>query len=173
MAHMKVVLPGSYDPVTVGHIDVAVRAAVLFDEVVIAVVHNPKKTGFFPLPERIALIEAALAEHPGAQGKNIVIDDVPGGLLVDYCTRIGAVAVAKGLRGETDYAYELPMAHMNRHLTGLETVFVPGDPALAHISSSLIREVHALGGDIEGLVPSAVKSAMDAARADREESARG
>ncbi|WP_349827564.1 pantetheine-phosphate adenylyltransferase [Brevibacterium litoralis] len=162
---MKVVVPGSYDPVTRGHIDVVARATRLFDEVVMAVVHNPKKTGNFPLTERIRLIEAGLAEDPATAGsERITIDDVPGGLLVDYCRRIGAVGVVKGLRGEADYAYELPMAHMNRHLTELETVFIPGDPALGHISSSLVREVHALGGDIAGLVPDAVKDAMNARR---------
>lgn len=162
---MKVVCPGSYDPVTVGHIDIAARAAALFDEVVIAVVHNPAKTGHYPVAQRIELIEAALAADPRtAEATNIVIDDVPGGLLVDYCGQIGAAAVVKGLRSGTDFAYELPMALMNRHLTELETIFVPGDPRFEHVSSSLIREVHALGGDVSGLVPDAVLEAMDAKR---------
>ena len=114
---MKVVCPGSYDPVTVGHIDIAVRAAALFDEVVVAVVHNPAKTGHYPVAQRIELIEAALAADPRtAEATNIVIDDVPGGLLVDYCGQIGAAAVVKGLRSGTDFAYELPMALMNRCL---------------------------------------------------------
>ncbi|MBD8019541.1 pantetheine-phosphate adenylyltransferase [Brevibacterium gallinarum] len=160
---MKVVCPGSYDPVTVGHIDIAARAAALFDEVVIAVVHNPAKTGHYPVAQRIELIEAALAAEPRtAEAANIVIDDVPGGLLVDYCAQIGAAAVVKGLRSGTDFAYELPMALMNRHLTELETIFLPGDPRFEHVSSSLIREVHALGGDVSGLVPAAVLAAMDA-----------
>lgn len=162
---MKVVCPGSYDPVTVGHIDIAARAAALFDEVVIAVVHNPAKTGHYPLAQRIELIESALAAEPRtAEVSNIVIDDVPGGLLVDYCAEIGATAVVKGLRSGTDFAYELPMALMNRHLTELETIFLPGDPRFEHVSSSLIREVHALGGDVSGLVPDAVLAAMDAKR---------
>ncbi|MYM18639.1 pantetheine-phosphate adenylyltransferase [Brevibacterium sp. 5221] len=160
---MKVVCPGSYDPVTVGHIDIVARAAALFDEVVVAVVHNPAKTGHFPVDERIALIRAGLAEDECTAGAdNIAIDDVAGGLLVDYCRDIGASAVLKGLRSGTDFAYELPMALMNRHLTDLETLFVPGDPRFEHVSSSLIREVHALGGDISGLVPAAVLEAMDA-----------
>lgn len=158
---MKVVLPGSYDPVTVGHIDVAARAAKLFDEVVIAVVHNPSKTGNFPLAQRIELITAGLGEDPRTAGaENIAIDDVPGGLLVDYCRDIGAGAVIKGLRSGTDFAYELPMALMNRHLTGIETVFLPGDPALEHVSSSLIKEVHRYGGDISDLVPAPVLAAL-------------
>ncbi|GAA4284908.1 pantetheine-phosphate adenylyltransferase [Brevibacterium daeguense] len=159
---MKVVCPGSYDPVTVGHIDVAARASVLFDEVVIAVVHNPAKSGNFPVAQRVELIERGLAEDPrSANADNISIDDVPGGLLVDYCARIGASAVVKGLRSGTDFAYELPMALMNRHLTELETIFIPGDPRYEHVSSSLIREVHSLGGDVAGLVPTAVLEAMD------------
>lgn len=162
---MKVVLPGSYDPVTAGHIDIAARASALFDEVVVAVVHNPSKTGNFPLAQRIALITAGLAEDARtATAENIVIDDVPGGLLVDYCREVGAGAVIKGLRSGTDFAYELPMALMNRHLTELETIFIPGDPRFEHVSSSLIREVHALGGDVSGLVPAAVLEAMDAKR---------
>lgn len=162
---MKVVCPGSYDPVTVGHIDIAARAAALFDEVVIAVVHNPSKTGHYPVAQRIELIAAALAAEPRtAEAANISIDDVPGGLLVDYCRTIGATAVVKGLRSGTDFAYELPMALMNRHLTDLETIFLPGDPRFEHVSSSLIREVHALGGDVSELVPAAVLAAMDAKR---------
>ena len=154
----RTVCPGSYDPITNGHLDIVERAAALFDEVVIAVVHNPNKTGTFPLEERIALIEAALAER-GLTG-TVVIDDVPGGLLVDYCRRIGAASVVKGLRGGTDFAYELPMALMNRHLTGLETVFLSGDPTLTHVSSSLVREVARNGGDVSGLVPDGVLAAM-------------
>lgn len=162
---MKVVCPGSYDPVTVGHIDVAARASALFDEVVIAIVHNPSKTGNFPVEQRVSLIAQGLAEDSRtASVDNIVIDDLPGGLLVDYCARIGAQAVIKGLRSGTDFAYELPMALMNRHLTDLETIFLPGDPRFEHVSSSLIREVHALGGDVSGLVPTAVLEAMDAKR---------
>jgi pantetheine-phosphate adenylyltransferase len=159
---MKVVCPGSYDPVTVGHIDIAARASILFDEVVIAVVHNPAKSGNFPVAQRVELIEQGLAEDPRSAGAdNISIDDVPGGLLVDYCAQIGASAVVKGLRSGTDFAYELPMALMNRHLTELETIFIPGDPRYEHVSSSLIREVHSLGGDVAGLVPAAVLEAMD------------
>lgn len=147
----RCVCPGSYDPITNGHLDIIDRASDLFDEVVVAVVHNPNKTGTFPLPERLDLIASAVAGLPGAD--RIRIDDVPGGLLVDYCRRVGARSVIKGLRGGTDFAYELPMALMNRHLTGLETVFLPGDPTLTHVSSSLVREVVRGGGDVTGLVP--------------------
>lgn len=150
----RCVCPGSYDPVTNGHLDIIRRAAELFDEVVVAVVHNPNKTGTFPVAERLGLLEGALPDLV-ADGR-VRLDDVPGGLLVDYCRRVGAASVVKGLRGGTDFAYELPMALMNRHLTGLETVFLPGDPGLTHVSSSLVREVARGGGDVTGLVPDAV-----------------
>lgn len=159
---MKVVCPGSYDPVTRGHIDIVARAARLFDQVVIAVVHNPNKNGTFSVSERLELVKAGLQEDPRTtSARNIEFDDVPGGLLVDYCESIGAVGVVKGIRSGTDYAYELPMAHMNRHLKNIETIFIPGDPLYEHISSSLVREVHSLGGDIEGLVPAAVLEALN------------
>jgi pantetheine-phosphate adenylyltransferase len=145
------VCPGSFDPVTNGHVDVIRRAAGLFDEVVVAVLGNPAKRGLFDVPERVELIEASLAGLRGVR-----VDAVGGGLLVDYCRSIGASAVVKGLRSGTDFAYELPMALMNRHLTGLETVFLPGDPTLEHVSSSLVKEVAAHGGDVRGLVPDAV-----------------
>jgi pantetheine-phosphate adenylyltransferase len=147
----RCVCPGSYDPVTSGHLDVIRRATVLFDEVVVAVLHNPAKQGTFPLEERVAMLTETLAGEPAVR-----VDSVSGGLLVDYCRDIGAVAVVKGLRGGTDFAYELPMALMNRHLTGLETVFLPGDPRFEHVSSSLVKEVAAHGGDVSGLVPDAV-----------------
>ena len=145
------VCPGSFDPVTNGHVDVVRRAAGLFDEVVVAVLGNPAKRGLFDVPERVELIEASLSGLA-----RVRVDAVAGGLLVDYCRSIGASAVVKGLRSGTDFAYELPMALMNRHLTGLETVFLPGDPTLEHVSSSLVKEVAAHGGDVRGLVPDAV-----------------
>jgi pantetheine-phosphate adenylyltransferase len=145
------VCPGSFDPVTSGHLDVVRRAATLFDEVVVAVLGNPAKAGTFTLDERVAMLRAATEGLDGVR-----VDAVEGGLLVDYCRRIGAGAVVKGLRSGTDFAYELPMALMNRHLTGLETVFLPGDPSFEHVSSSLVKEVAGYGGDVRGLVPDAV-----------------
>ena len=113
----------------------------------------------------LGIIAALVIAAKGSWRINsIVIGVLVGGLLVDYCRDIGARAVIKGLRSGTDFAYELPMALMNRHLTELETIFVPGDPRFEHVSSSLIREVHALGGDVSGLVPAAVLEAMDAKR---------
>lgn len=159
---MKVVCPGSYDPITMGHLDVIARGARLFDEVVVAVVHNPAKSGRFDPEVRTDLIRASLAEDERTKNAdNITIDTVAGGLLVDYCTRIAAPAVVKGLRSGTDFAYELPMALMNKHLSELETIFVPGSPEFEHVSSSLIKEVHANGGDIRGLVPDCVLQALN------------
>ena len=147
----RCVCPGSYDPVTEGHLDVIRRASALFDEVVVAVMTNPAKTGTFTLDERLDLLQACVADLPGVR-----VVDAGGGLLVDFCRRVGAGAVVKGLRSGTDVAYEMPMALMNRHLTGLETVFLPGDPTLEHISSSLVKEVAAHGGDVSGMVPDGV-----------------
>ncbi|MCI4010644.1 pantetheine-phosphate adenylyltransferase [Brevibacterium sp. ZH18] len=161
---MKVVCPGSYDPITMGHLDVIARSARLFDEVVVAVVHNPSKSGRFDPEARADLIRRSLADDDRTRGaENVTIDLVPGGLLVDYCSKVGAPAVVKGLRSGTDFAYELPMALMNKHLSELETIFVPGNPEFEHVSSSLIKEVHAGGGNIEGLVPAAVLEALNAA----------
>lgn len=156
----RAVCPGSYDPVTAGHVDVVRRAATLFDDVVVAVLTNPAKRSFFTLEERVALLTEAL---DGAE--RVRVQAVDDGLLVDFCRAVGAVAVVKGLRSGTDFAYELPMALMNRHLTGLETVFLPGDPRFEHVSSSLVKEVAAHGGDVSGLVPPAVWAALRQRRA--------
>ena len=155
----RCVCPGSYDPVTHGHLDVIRRATTLFDEVVVAVLHNPSKAGTFDLPTRLDLLQQVLADVP-----RVRVEAVGGGLLVDFCRRVGAVAVVKGLRGGTDFAYELPMAQMNRHLSGVETVFIPGEPSLGHVSSSLVKEVSAHGGDVSGLVPDPVLKALLALR---------
>lgn len=157
------VCPGSYDPVTNGHLDVIERATTLFDNVVVAVLYNPAKTGTFPVARRIELIQAALGPRPGVR-----VESFAGRLLVDVCQDLGAGAIVKGLRGGTDFAFELPMALMNRHLTGVETVFLPGNPAYEHVSSSLIKEVHALGGDISGLVPDVVLAALHEALPQRD-----
>ena len=155
----RAVCPGSYDPITVGHVDVLVRAAALYDEVVVAVLHNPAKSGTFSIEERIGFIERAL---PQEAARRVRVEAFAGRLLVDVCREVGADAVVKGLRGGTDFAYELPMALMNRHLTGIETIFLPGDPTLEHVSSSLVKEVHRYGGDVTGLVPQGVLEALRA-----------
>ena len=157
----RCVCPGSYDPVTNGHVDVVRRAADLFDEVVVAVLVNPAKAGAFPVAERVEMLQEAL------EGVDRVrVESVGGGLLVDYCRSVGAAAVVKGLRGGTDFAYELPMALMNRHLTGLETVFLAGEPRFEHVSSTLVKEVAGHGGDVSDLVPPGVWRRLVAARRD-------
>ena len=138
-----------------GHVDVITRAAALYDEVVVAVMHNPAKRGTFGVDERLKLLDAALVGTP-----NVRIEAFASRLLVDVCRDAGAQTIIKGLRGDTDFAYELPMAQMNRHLAGVETVFLPGDPRFGHVSSSLVKEVAALGGDITGLVPDEVRAAL-------------
>ena len=151
----RCVCPGSYDPVTNGHVDVVSRASRLFDEVVVAILHNPSKKGTFTVPERTELLEQSLGHLP-----NVRIASWADTLVVDVCREVGAQAMVKGLRGGTDFAYELPMAYMNRHLTGVETLFIAADPTLQHVSSSLIKEVVRYGGDVTGLVPDAVLAAL-------------
>jgi pantetheine-phosphate adenylyltransferase len=148
------VVPGSFDPVTLGHLDVISRAAGLFDEVHVLVVHNPAKTALLPISQRVRLIEQAILDE-GLPG-NIVVNSWSVGLLVDYCTDVGARALVKGIRSQVDVAYETPMAIVNRNLAGVETVFLLPDPAHAHVSSSLVRQVSSLGGDVAPYVPAVV-----------------
>ncbi len=158
----RCVCPGSYDPVTLGHADVIRRAAGLYDEVVVAVLHNPAKHGTFTPDERRDLILDACGDLA-----NVRVELFANRLLVDVCRDVGATAIVKGLRGGTDFAYELPMALMNRHLTGVETVFLPGDPRFEHISSSLVKEVARYGGDVSGLVSDRVRDALAEAWSDQ------
>ena len=148
------VVPGSFDPVTLGHLDVIDRAAGLFDELHVLVVHNPDKSALLPIAQRVSLIEQAVAAAH-LTGK-IVVTSWSVGLLVDYCTEVGASVLVKGIRSQVDVAYETPMAIVNRNLAGVETVFLLPDPAHAHVSSSLVRQVAALGGDVSPYVPSVV-----------------
>ncbi|MET0724976.1 MAG: pantetheine-phosphate adenylyltransferase [Leifsonia sp.] len=148
------VVPGSFDPATLGHLDVIARAAGLFDELHVLVVHNPDKEALLPIAQRVSLLERAIADS-GA-GSNIVVSSWSMGLLVDYCTDVGASVLVKGIRSQVDVAYETPMAIVNRDLAGVETVFMLPDPAHAHVSSSLVRQVSALGGDVAPYVPRAV-----------------
>ena len=155
----RCVCPGSYDPVTLGHLDVIRRAAALFDEVVVAILHNPGKAGTFTIAERLSMTRSAVGDLAGVR-----VEEFGGRLLVDVCRDVTADVIVKGLRGSTDFGYELPMALMNRHLTGVETLFVPGDPRLEHVSSSLVKQVCAYGGDVTGLVPDVVRDALVALR---------
>ena len=154
------VCPGSFDPFTLGHLDVVRRARALFGEVVVGVARNAGKQGLLPASTRVELIRAALAADPATA--DVRAEVVPG-LLVDFCREVGAVAVVKGLRGAADVDAEVPMALMNRHLSGIETVFVCGDPAYAHVASSMVKDVARHGGAIEDLVPAGVADAVRAA----------
>lgn len=151
----RALCPGSYDPVTAGHVDVFARASALFDEVVVAILHNPAKSGTFTIDERVAFIHDQVDDLG-----NVRVETFANRLLVDVCTQVGAQSIVKGLRGSTDYSYEMPMALMNRHLTGVETLFLPGAPELEHVSSSLVKEVARFGGDITGLVSDEVRDAL-------------
>jgi len=148
------VVPGSFDPVTLGHLDVIERAAKIFDKIHVLVVHNPAKTALLPVAQRVALIERAIVDA-GFEG-DIVVTSWSVGLLVDYCTEVGASVIVKGIRSQVDVAYETPMAIVNRNLAGVETIFMLPDPAHAHVSSSLVRQVAGLGGDVAPYVPKAV-----------------
>lgn len=153
------VVPGSFDPVTLGHLDVIRRAAGIFDELHVLVVHNPGKTALLSIEDRTALIREAIDALPDAP-RNITVSSWAEGLLVDYCTSVGASALVKGIRSQVDVAYETPMAIVNRNLANVETVFMLPDPAHAHVSSTLVRQVASLGGDIAPYVPAAVARFM-------------
>lgn len=159
------VCPGSFDPVTLGHLDVVRRAARLFDGVVVAVATNTAKTPLLTLDERVGLVRDAVADLPGVRVEPVA------GLLVDFCARIGATALVKGVRGGGDWEAELAMALMNRHLTGVETVFLPADRSVVHIASSLVKDVARHGGRIEDLVPDGVATLVRARLAQRAEQA--
>lgn len=148
------VVPGSFDPITLGHLDIIERAAGIFDELHVLVVHNPGKTALLPIAQRVSLIQEAVrdAKLPG----NILVTSWSVGLLVDYCTEVGASVLVKGIRSQVDVAYETPMAIVNRDLAAVETVFMLPSPGHAHVSSSLVRQVDSLGGDVSTYVPDAV-----------------
>lgn len=157
------VVPGSFDPVTLGHLDVIRRTAKIFDEVHVLVVHNPGKNAMLPISERVNLIQKSIAEDPEIPS-NILVASWSMGLLVDYCTEVGANVLVKGIRSQIDVAYETPMVLMNRSLADVETVFMLPDPAHAHVSSTLVRQVASLGGDVSPYVPKAVARFLDKTR---------
>ena len=150
------VCPGSFDPVTLGHIDVFERAAAQFDEVVVAILTNPAKKGMFDLDERIAMVEESTAHLPNLRVQ------AGHGLVVDFVRSCGMTAIVKGLRTGTDFEYELQMAQMNKHVAGVDTFFVATNPQFAFVSSSLAKEVAGLGGDVSALLPESVNRRMRA-----------
>jgi pantetheine-phosphate adenylyltransferase len=139
--------PGTFDPVTNGHIDVIERAARLFDRVVVAVIDNPNKEPMFTAEERVEMLEESVTGLSNVEVASF------GGLLVEYARERGIGIIVKGLRAVSDFDYELQMAQMNRHLSGVETCFVPTNPQWSYLSSSLVKEVAQLGGDVSALVP--------------------
>jgi len=150
------VCPGSFDPVTNGHLDVFTRAAALADKVIVAVLINKTKSGLFTVDERIEILRDVVAPLP-----NVEVDSFYG-LLVDYCRDHHVNAIVKGLRAVSDFDYELQMAQMNYRLGGVETLFVSTNPLYSYLSSSLVKEVARHGGSVEGLVPDAVLDRLQA-----------
>jgi pantetheine-phosphate adenylyltransferase len=151
----RAVCPGSFDPVTNGHLDIIARASELFDEVIVAVLVNPNKQGLFSIPERIEILEAVTKDLD-----NVVVGDFRG-LLVDFCRDNGIKSIVKGLRAVSDFDYELQMAQMNRRLAGVDTVFMSTNPLYSFLSSSLIKDVATHGGDVKGLVPDLVVARLN------------
>jgi pantetheine-phosphate adenylyltransferase len=149
----KAVYAGSFDPITKGHLDIVRRALGVFDEVVVAVAYNPaKESGLFTADERVTMIREALDDVAGR-----VSADAFDGLLVDYCDRVGAHAIIRGLRAVSDFEYEFQMAMMNRHLNNrVETYFMTASEAYFYTASRLVKEVASLGGNVSGLVPAVV-----------------
>lgn len=142
------IYPGSFDPITIGHMDIIRRAAVLFDKVIVAVLHNPAKKGAFPIEERLNMIRKACASI-----SNVEVDTFSG-LLADYVKQTRAQAVVRGLRGISDFESECQMAQVNQQvLPGMETLFMMTRPEHAHISSSVVRELASFGGDVQAYIP--------------------
>ena len=141
------VYPGTFDPITNGHLDIIERASLQVSTLVVAVSQNPSKTPMFSLEERIAIVEESIA------GMERVEVDSFDGLLVDYCVRRGSRLVVKGLRAVSDFEYEMQMAQMNFRLAGVDTLFMVANPKFSFLSSSIVKEVARFGGSVEGLVP--------------------
>jgi pantetheine-phosphate adenylyltransferase len=146
----KVACPGSFDPVTNGHLDIIGRAAGLYDEVVVAVLINRNKSSLFTVEERMAMLTEVTAGYG-----NVRVDSFYG-LLVDYCRANQIPVIIKGLRAVSDFDYELQMAQMNRGLAGVDTVFMPTNPEYSFLASSLVKEIATYGGDVSSLLPVSV-----------------
>jgi len=146
----RALCPGSFDPVTNGHLDIIERAAELYDELVVAVFINQSKSSMFSVEERRELLSEVTAHH-----ENVRIDSFQG-LTVDYCRTNGISVIVKGLRAVSDFDYELQMAQMNRGLAGIDTLFMPTNPEYSFLASSLVKEIAKWGGDVSSLVPANV-----------------
>ncbi len=154
--------PGSFDPVTLGHIDIIERTARLFDHVIVAVIRNPQKaTSLFTIEERHELLRSVTGHLD-----NVTLDTFSG-LLVDFAKDRGATAIVKGLRAISDFDYELQMAQMNQRLSGIDTLFISTSPQHSFLSSSLVKEVARFGGDVTGMVPPTIAERLVARFAER------
>ncbi len=157
----RAVCPGSFDPVTHGHVDIIGRASRLFDEVVVAIGVNPSKNRMFDADERIAMLEQACAPFANVRVAGFT------GLVTTFCVEHDAQAIVKGLRAATDFDYEMPMAQMNHALTEVETIFLPTATGTSFVSSSLVKEVASFGGDVSAFVPPFVLERLTARLAER------
>ena len=146
--------PGTFDPVTNGHLDIIERASQTFETVVVAVLENPAKQPVFSIDERVAMLEKACAQMPHVEVAAFK------GLLVEFARRRGDAVIVKGLRAVSDYEFEIQMAQMNHRLGDIETLFMPTSPSWSFLSSSLVKEVARFGGDVEGLVPDEVRTQL-------------
>lgn len=151
---LRVVCPGSFDPMTNGHLDIVERAAKLADEVIVAVLINKSKKGLFTVEERLDMMADVTARYD-----NVTVESFHG-LLVDFCRERDVQAIVKGIRAVSDFDFELQMAQMNVRLTGVETLLVATNPLYSFLSSSLIKEVATYGGDISGMVPDGVRARL-------------
>jgi pantetheine-phosphate adenylyltransferase len=147
---IRVVCPGSFDPVTNGHLDIISRAAKLHDEVIVAVLRNLAKSSLFTADERVEMLREVTKPMPNVRVATF------NGLTVDFCRANDVAAIVKGLRAVTDFDYEMQMAQMNYNQAGIETLFMTTNPLYAFLSSSLVKEFARYGGDVEGLVPESV-----------------
>ena len=151
---MKILIPGSFDPPTNGHIDVIRRCLKIFDEVLVGVIVNPSKESLFSTETRTEMLNEVFSEN-----KNVTVKSFEG-LLVDFAKENKVNAIVKGLRAMTDFDYELQMAQMNFNLADFETMFIPTSPEYGYVSSSLVKEIHSYGGDVTELVPENVSERL-------------
>jgi pantetheine-phosphate adenylyltransferase len=162
------VYPGSFDPITTGHLDVIARAAAVFDRVVVAVLANPRKQPLLAVDERVAVIRAALAESGAGLGPDRVAVESFDGLTVDLCRRLDAGFIVRGLRAISDFETEMLLAHNNRRLApAIDTVFFMTSIEHSYVASSLVKEIATFGGDVSAMIPPAARSALDRALRDR------
>jgi pantetheine-phosphate adenylyltransferase len=146
--------PGTFDPVTNGHLDIVERASRHFDRLIVAVLQNPAKEPLFSVEERVTMLKEVLADYSNVEVTSF------SGLLVDFARQVGADVLVKGLRAMSDFDYELQMAQMNHRLSGMETFFMTTSPEWSYLASSLVKDVARHGGDVDGLVPAVVANRL-------------